>query len=223
MEKKEKTETVIVERIPTIYEAILNVMKDVKNIEKSMTVGAGNSAYKGVSDKDVKYIVGKAMEKHNLIILPIDIEPKLTIERWEEETYDNYQKKNVTKQKQLVFTEVITTYRIFHTLTEKFVDVKGYGHGVDSQDKSAGKATTYALKYALLYSFLIPTGDIDDTDKTDSIEVATPIKVQKVECDAPTFETIKQAILDGKRTIEQAKEKFIFTGTQSIDLLNLKK
>ena len=147
MEKKEKTETVVVvERIPTIYEAILNVMKDVKNIEKSMTVGAGNSAYKGVSDKDVKYIVGKAMEKHNLIILPIDIEPKLTIERWEEEAFDNYQKKNVTKQKQLVFTEVITTYRIFHTLTEKYVDVKGYGHGVDSQDKSAGKATTYALK-----------------------------------------------------------------------------
>ena len=224
MEKKEKTETVvIVERTPTIYEAILNVMKDVKNIEKSMTVGAGNSAYKGVSDKDVKYIVGKAMEKHNLIILPIDIEPKLTIERWEEEAFDNYQKKNVTKQKQLVFTEVITTYRIFHTLTEKFVDVKGYGHGVDSQDKSAGKATTYALKYALLYSFLIPTGDIDDTDKTHSIEVATPIKVQKIECDAPTFETIKQAIIDGKRTIEQAKEKFIFTGTQSIELLNLKK
>jgi hypothetical protein len=223
MEKKEKTETVIVERIPTIYEAILNVMKDVKNIEKSMTVGAGNSAYKGTSDKDVKYIVGKAMEKHNLIILPIDIEPKLTIERWEEETYDNYQKKNVTKQKQLVFTEVITTYRIFHTLTEKFVDVKGYGHGVDSQDKSAGKATTYALKYALLYSFLIPTGDIDDTDKVHSVEVAQPIKVAKTECDDKTFEAIKQAIIDGKRTIEQAKEKFIFTGTQSIELLNLKK
>jgi hypothetical protein len=223
MEKKEKTETVIVERIPTIYEAILNVMKDVKNIEKSMTVGAGNSAYKGVSDKDVKYIVGKAMEKHNLIILPIDIEPKLTIERWEEEVFDNYQKKNVTKQKQLVFTEVITTYRIFHTLTEKFVDVKGYGHGVDSQDKSAGKATTYALKYALLYSFLIPTGDIDDTDKVHSVEVAQPIKVAKTECDDKTFEAIKQAIIDGKRTIEQAKEKFIFTGTQSIELLNLKK
>jgi hypothetical protein len=47
--------------------------------------------------------------------------------------------------------------------------------------------------------------------------------VQKTECDAPTFEAIKQAILDGKRTIEQAKEKFIFTGTQSIELLNLKK
>jgi hypothetical protein len=222
METKKEAETVIVEKMPTIYEAILNVMKDVKNIEKSMTVGTGNSSYKGVSDKDVKYIVGKAMEKHNLVILPIDIEPKLQVERWEEEVYDNYQKKNVVKQKQLVFTEVITTYKIIHTLSRESVEIKGYGHGVDSQDKSAGKATTYALKYALLYSFLIPTGDIDDTDKVHSVEVAQPIKVAKTECDAQTFEAIKQAIIDGKRTIEQAKEKFIFTGTQSIELLNLK-
>jgi hypothetical protein len=223
MEKKKEAETVIVEKMPTIYEAILNVMKDVKNIEKSMTVGTGNSSYKGVSDKDVKYIVGKAMEKHNLVILPIDIEPKLQVERWEEEVYDNYQKKNVVKQKQLVFTEVITTYKIIHTLSRESVEIKGYGHGVDSQDKSAGKATTYALKYALLYSFLIPTGDIDDTDKVHSVEVAQPIKVAKKECDSATFEVVKKAILDGKKTVEQAKEVFIFTGTQNIELLNLKK
>jgi hypothetical protein len=222
MEKKEKTETVIVERIPTIYEAILNVMKDVKNIEKSMTVGTGNSSYKGVSDKDVKYTIGKAMEQHNLIILPVEIEPKLQVERWEETSQYG------AKQKQSVFTEVITTYRIIHTLSGESVEIKGYGHGVDSQDKSAGKATTYALKYALLYAFMVPTGDIDDTDKTHSVEVATPpvqaqpVKVQKTECDDKTFEAIKQAIIDGKRTIEQVKEKFIFTGTQNIELLNLK-
>jgi hypothetical protein len=227
MEKKQEAETVIVEKMPTIYEAILNVMKDVKNIEKSMTVGTGNSSYKGVSDKDVKYIVGKAMEKHNLVILPIDIEPKLQVERWEEEVYDNYQKKNVVKQKQLVFTEVITTYKIIHTLSRESVEIKGYGHGVDSQDKSAGKATTYALKYALLYAFMVPTGDIEDADKTHSNEIATPPvqaqPKQKKECDSATFEVVKKAILDGKKTVEQAKEVFIFTGTQSIELLNLKK
>jgi hypothetical protein len=216
MEKKEAIEP----RVPTIYEAILNVMKDVKNIEKSMTVGTGNSSYKGVSDKDVKYTIGKAMEQHNLIILPVEIEPKLQVERWEETSQYG------AKQKQSVFTEVITTYRIIHTLSGESVEIKGYGHGVDSQDKSAGKATTYALKYALLYAFMVPTGDIDDTDKTHSVEVATPPvqaqPKQKTECDDKTFETIKQAIIDGKRTIEQAKEKFIFTGTQNIELLNLK-
>ena len=58
----------------------------------------------------------------------------------------------------------------------------GYGHGVDSQDKSAGKATTYALKYALLYAFLVPTGKIDDADNTHSEEISTPKKSEaKVE------------------------------------------
>ena len=217
MEKKQAIEP----RVPTIYEAILNVMKDVKNIEKSMTVGTGNSSYKGVSDKDVKYTIGKAMEQHNLIILPVEIEPKLQVERWEETSQYG------AKQKQSVFTEVITTYRIIHTLSGETVEIKGYGHGVDSQDKSAGKATTYALKYALLYAFMVPTGDIEDADKTHSNEIATPPvqaqPKQKKECDSATFEVVKKAILDGKKTVEQAKEVFIFTGTQSIELLNLKK
>lgn len=221
--KKEETQVLVeqVEKIPTIYEAILNVMKDVKNIEKSMTVGSGNNSYKGVSDKDVKYTIGKAMEKHNLIILPIAIEPKLQIDRWEEVSQYG------AKQKQSVFTEVITTYRIIHTLTSESVEIKGYGHGVDSQDKSAGKATTYALKYALLYAFMVPTGEIDDADKTHSAEitppsVVAPTKVEKKQCDDATFQTIKQAIIDGKRTFEQAKEKFMFNTAQATELINLK-
>jgi hypothetical protein len=80
-----------------------------------------------------------------------------------------------------------------------------------------GSAITYFRRYTL--SSLLTLQAVDD----DGQHASQPIKVQKTECDAPTFETIKQAIIDGKRTIEQAKEKFIFTGTQNIELLNLKK
>jgi hypothetical protein len=85
------------------------------------------------------------------------------VSRWEEK--NNYG----TKMKQSVFTEVKTTYLLIHTSGES-IELAGYGHGVDSQDKGAGKATTYALKYALLYSFLVPTGSIDDADSTHSDE-----------------------------------------------------
>ena len=54
------------------------------------------------------------------------------------------------------------------------MQIVGYGHGVDSQDKGAGKATTYALKYALLYSFLTPVGKIDDSDTHHSEEITVP-------------------------------------------------
>lgn len=82
--------------------------------------------------------------------------------------------------------------------------------------QAMGSAVTYFRRYTL--SSILSLQAIDDDAQT-----AQPPKPKKTECDAKTFEAIKQAIIDGKRTIEQAKEKFIFTGEQNIELLNLKK
>lgn len=79
-----------------------------------------------------------------------------------------------------------------------------------------GSAITYFRRYTL--SSLLTLQAVED----DGQHASQPIKVQKTECYPATFETVKQAIIDGKRTIEQAKEKFIFTGTQNIELLNIK-
>jgi hypothetical protein len=143
---------------PNLAKAIIAVMKSVKGIEKNLNVGTGNSSYKGVADQDVKNIIGAAMEKNGLCILPVGVDAKTQIDRWEE-AGGQYG----PKQKQQVFTEVKTTYLLLHESGESMT-IEGYGHGVDTQDKSAGKATTYALKYALLYAFLVPTGKIDDAD-----------------------------------------------------------
>lgn len=151
-----------------LSKAIIAVMNDVKGIEKSMTVGEGRMSYKGVPDKEVKKIIGSSMAKNGLAMLPIDVEANTKIERWEEADYSGK-----IKTKQSVFTEVKTKYLLLHTSGES-LEISGYGHGVDSQDKGAGKATTYALKYALLYSFLVPTGDIDDADAMHSQEIETP-------------------------------------------------
>ena len=149
--------------------SVLKVMEEVKGIEKSMKVGSGNMQYNGVPDQQVKKIIGESMVRHGLTMLPIDVEPKTTVSRWEETT--NYG----TKQKQSVFTEVKVKYLLLHSSGESQI-LSGYGHGVDSQDKGAGKATTYALKYTLLYTFLVPTGKIDDADNTHSNDVKQPTK-----------------------------------------------
>jgi len=151
-----------------LVKAILAVMSEVENIDKNMNVGTGSSSYKAVSDKDVKLAVGKAMKNNGLVILPIEIQPTVKIDRWEEETFYNGQKNGI-KTKQSVFTEVNTKYLLMHESGES-MEIVGYGHGVDSQDKSAGKATTYALKNTLLYTFLVPTGSIEDTDNKHSDE-----------------------------------------------------
>ena len=157
-----------------LAKAILCVMKDVKGIDKTLTVGTGNSSYEGVPDQEVKKILGESMAKNGICVLPIEIDEQTQIDRWEE--VDQYSKETpkAVKQKQTVFTKVKTKYLLLHESGESQVIV-GYGHGVDSQDKGAGKATTYALKYAMLYSFFVPTGKIDDTDTdhSDSKEIAS--------------------------------------------------
>jgi len=149
-----------------LAKAILSVMGEVAGIEKSMSVGYGQGAYRGVSDRDVKLAVGRAMQRHGLAMLPLYIEPTLRVDRWEEGG----------RARQQVFTEVRARYLLLHESGES-VEVAGYGHGVDAQDKGAGKATTYALKNALLYAFLVPTGAIEDTDAkhSDSYPVPTGI------------------------------------------------
>jgi hypothetical protein len=154
--------------LENIAKAIVAVMKEVKGIDKGLTVGSGNSSYKGVADQDVKKEIGKAMEKHGLCLLPVGVEPTLQIDRWEE-TGGQYG----PKQKQQVFTSVKTKYLLLHESGES-IEISGYGHGVDSQDKAAGKATTYALKYALLYTFMVPTGKIDDAENEHSDNYEAP-------------------------------------------------
>ena len=155
-----------------IAKAILNVMKAVKGMEKNSKVGTGRNSYDGTKDSDVKEIFNYELEKNKLSILPIEIEESTEISRWEEMT--DYGK----KQKQSIFTKVKTKYLLLHESGESII-IAGYGHGVDTQDKGAGKATTYALKNALLYSFLTPVGKIDDTDRTHSDDIELPKKEKK--------------------------------------------
>ena len=197
-----------------LTEAILAVMEDVKGIEKSMQVGTGKMQYKGVPDKEVKKIIGTSMRENGLIILPIKIEPKTEINRWE--VTDNYG----VKQKQSVFTEVLVTYKLIHSSGES-IELSGYGQGVDSQDKGAGKATTYALKYALLYAFLVPTGAIDDSDTTHSNDINKAVKtvkkslvVNKAKLDKTRFDNAMGQIKIGKYSGDAMKVTFELTEEQ---------
>jgi hypothetical protein len=123
-------------------------------------------------------------------------------------------------EKGLVLLQPIKEGKVFTIITsiedsnsiESYIDLTP---GLTAQ--ALGSQITYFRRYTL--SSLMSLQAVDDDGHTAS----QPVKAQKTECDAKTFEAIKQAIIDGKRTVEQAKEKFIFTGTQNIELLNLKK
>lgn len=48
-----------------------------------------------------------------------------------------------------------------------FIDVQTSGYGIDSQDKGPGKAQSYAVKYALLKTLGLETGDDADHDSVE--------------------------------------------------------
>jgi len=169
-----------------IATAIIAVMKEVKGMEKNSKVGAGSNSYDGTKDQDVKEVFNDVMAKNGLCILPIDIKETTQIDRWEQ-VYNGS-----TSQKQSVFTKVTVKYMLLHTSGES-IELMGYGHGVDPQDKGAGKATTYALKNCLLYSFLTPVGKIDDTELKHSSEIEV---VQPTKIDVKRIETRLNACLD---------------------------
>lgn len=150
-----------------ITKAIMEVMKEVTNIEKKMNVGTGNSSYKAIGDSIVRGTIKESMLKNGLVIIPTGVTATTKIDRWEEDS--QYGKKS----KQSILTEAHTTYLLMHESGES-VPLAGYGQGVDSQDKGAGKATTYALKNVLLDTFLIIKGEDMDTDKTHSDDLPVP-------------------------------------------------
>jgi len=132
-------------------------------MEKNSKVGSGNYGYNGTKDQDVKEVFNEALSKNGLCMMPIDIDDSTQVDRWEEGG----------RSKQSIFTKVKVKYLLLHDSGES-IEIAGYGHGVDNQDKGAGKATTYAMKNALLYTFLTPVGKIDDTETTHSNDIEAP-------------------------------------------------
>lgn len=189
-----------------LAKAVIAVMKEVKGMEKNSKVGSGKNQYNGTKDQDVKEVFNEALSKNGLCVIPIGLEEETQVDRWEEVTDWG------VKQKQQVFTKVKTKYLLLHESGES-QEIVGYGHGVDPQDKSAGKATTYALKNALLYTFLTPVGKIDDTDTTHSNDIETPKQEVKKRISTKQIAQAKERVskMTDKKEVNDLINKLIDT------------
>ena len=201
-----------------LAQAIAKVMQEVKGMEKNSKVGSGRNTYNGTKDQDVKEVFNEALANNGLCILPTDIQEETQIDRWEQTYQGNVQ------TKQSVFTKVKTKYLLLHTSGES-IELAGYGHGVDPQDKGAGKATTYALKNTLLYTFLTPVGKIDDSETEHSEEKTVPVKASKPKqlpkITPEAYQKAIAAISEKKVTLDQIKAKYSLSENQEKELSNL--
>jgi predicted phosphatase len=143
-----------------LYERIQDVANDIRTIEKNMTVGSGNYAYKAVQDIDVVTAVKTAEKKHGIISIPIKQELVKT---------DIVRTVKQGGMEGITYVDIVKmTVRFINTdnITE-YIDVESFGRGLDTGDKGFGKASTYARKYALLNAYKIATGEDPDKHKSE--------------------------------------------------------
>lgn len=142
-----------------IFEKLSAIALEISNVEKNLNVGVGKSSYKAVGEADVLAAVRPAEAKYRVYSYPFDrkIIDSGTIES------TNY---NGEVKKQ-IFERIEVVYRFVNMdKPEEIVDIKSYGDGIDTGDKSVGKAMTYADKYALLKAYKIITGEDPDQEES---------------------------------------------------------
>lgn len=175
MERKQVMKETKVETIDTkamnIYEKIQAVSNEVRNVEKNLVVGTGNSSYKAVGDLDVVMKVKEAETKFRVVSIPVRQElVKSEIVRVVGN--NGYEK--------LTYADIVKmTVKIVNLdNTSETIEVESFGRGLDAGDKGFGKASTYARKYALLNAYKIATGEDPDANKSEQQVALTKDEVK---------------------------------------------
>ena len=156
-----------------IFEKMSAITNELGVVAKNLNVDMGGGRkYKAVQEKDILDAIKPLEEKYRVYSYPCHrtiVESEILTKEYQGKTTNS------------LFMRVETTYRFVNIdKTDEAIEVTTYGDGIDSGDKSPGKAMTYADKYALMKAYKIATGDDPDA------EGSTEGKITK-ETKEPTF------------------------------------
>lgn len=169
------------EKTMNIFEKMLHIQTEIPTVAKNLNVSTGYNGptYKAVSERDVKDAVKPLEAKYGVYSFPVSKELI-------EQSFLETSTKNGMKKSFYIREKV--TYRFVNVeKPEEFIDIVGYGDGIDTGDKAPGKADTYAGKYCLMSAYKISTGD--DPDRDASQEYAS-----KGEHPKPNYDDLPQVL-----------------------------
>jgi hypothetical protein len=146
-----------------IYEKLSAISNELSTVAKNLEVGYGKNKFKAVKEGDVLKAVKPLEAKYGVYSYP---HSRSIIESGQIESVNS----DGIVKKQL-FERIETVYRFVNIdKVDEYVDITTYGDGIDSQDKSVGKAMTYGDKYALLKAYKIVTGDDPDQNTSEDLK-----------------------------------------------------
>lgn len=149
------------ERKLNIYERLSKVTEEVGLVSKDLKV----TSYRAVSEGNILSAVKPLEIKYGIYSYPAK---RTVIESGFVET------KSGTKN---YFERIEVIYRFVNIDNpSEYIEITSYGDGIDSGDKSVGKAMTYADKYALMKAYKIETGDDPDAVASEQYKSSSTAK-----------------------------------------------
>lgn len=133
--------------VPTIYQALALVMRDVMPVGKNQTNQAQKYKFRGIDD--LMSAVAGPMRNHGVFLLPTVVDSR-------------------TERRGEKMTAVYLTMRYrFYGPAGDYIEATVPGEAADFADKATNKAMSAALKYLLLQVLMIPVDakSIDDGDR----------------------------------------------------------
>lgn len=181
-----------------IYQKMAAITAELNAVAKNLKVGEGRSSYKAVGEADVLAAVKPLEQKHGVYSFPAS---RTVIDRDVITTKKTYNGQESETSK--FFMRVETLYRFVNIDDPNdFLDIVTYGDGIDSGDKSPGKAMTYGDKYALLKAYKIITGDDPDQTMSEDAKISTRPKLSGYTCEECGSDI--EDYFDGRDTIPAA-------------------
>lgn len=148
-----------------VYQRLLAIQNELMYVAKNLSVGVGKSSYKAVGEADVLKAVKPLEAKYGVYSYPSS--RRIVESAVLENEQTDYNNNKVIKKS--FFERIETVYRFVNVDNpSEYIEITSYGDGIDTGDKSVGKACTYADKYALLKAYKIITGDDPDQDESQS-------------------------------------------------------
>jgi hypothetical protein len=139
-----------------LHAKLAEVMAEAERIPKNGKAPAAMGGFPFVQVGDAADFIRKALGGRGVSMLPTTVEILSQAE-------------HATKSGGTMTTvELRVTWTLTDGETGQAATLQSYGVGADSGDKYSGKATTTAMKYALLSGFLLSTGDdVETADTSD--------------------------------------------------------
>lgn len=153
----ENDETEATDSVPTsdstLFQRILWVRDRVTRLGKDATVSTGGGSYKAITHDKVTAAIRPKMVQAGIVSFVTCI------------TADDFDTGAVTQRNRKIIQHRAKFRVTFANVNDKedTIDVELYAYADDYGDKAPGKATSYAMKYALLKMFMIETGEEDET------------------------------------------------------------